>query len=508
MFVRAGGDLQAALDGAKGGDVILLEAGTTFVGSYVLPPRAEEGGTITIQTSGSDPRLPPPMTRVSPEVASLLAKLRSPGAEPALRTAPGTRGWRIVLLEFQGTAGGAGEIVRLGNGTSDQSTPSVVPRDIVLDRCYIHGDAEGQQKRGIALNSGSTTIQNSWIAEIKAVGQDSQAIAGWNGPGPYSILNNHLEAAGQGFMLGGADPAIRNLVPADVTFTGNHVTRPLAWRNSRWQVKNLLELKNAREVWIQGNLFENNWRGAQSGYAILFTPRNQDGTAPWSTVEGVHFRYNVVRHVAAGVSLLGSDSPNKSGTSRDIEVSNNLFYDVDGDAWAGNGEFLLIGDGPAAIVFDHNTVIQSGNILSAYGGTRDQPTPVRGFVFRANLIRHNAYGVHGNDRGVGNDTLSAYFPSAAFAGNVIGGGSSSLYPAGNTFLSAADFDRLFADPANGDYRLAASPAREGGGPPAGADIDEVNRAWRAAQAGTWLDSPRFRRERDRTRPPRGRDDRE
>ena len=78
-------------------------------------------------------------------------------------------------------------------------------------------------KRGIALNSAATTITGSYISDIKAVGQDSQAIAGWNGPGPYTITNNYLEAAGENLMFGGADPAVPGLVPADITIKGNHV---------------------------------------------------------------------------------------------------------------------------------------------------------------------------------------------------------------------------------------------------------------------------------------------
>lgn len=503
ILVRAGGDVQAALNAAHGGDFIVLEAGTTFVGNFVLPARPDRG-VVTIRTSASDPRLPGESVRVSPDAAPLLPKVQSPNGEPALRTAPGAHGWRIVLVEFLGNQGGSGEIVRLGDGTSAQSSLSAVPQDLVIDRCYLHAAAGAPQKRGIALNSGTTTIENSWIGEIKAAGQDSQAIAGWNGPGPYSILNNYLQAAGQGFMLGGSDAAIRGLVPANVTFAGNFVTRPPQWRGSSWQVKNLLELKNARSVWIEGNVFENNWRAAQPGYAILFTPRNQDGGAPWSTVEDVHFRYNVVRHVAAGVNILGRDSPNASGTCRGVELTDNLFYDVDGGRWGGNGEFLLLGDGPQDVVVEHNTVLQSGNILSAYGGDAARPVPIPGFVFRENVVRHNDYGVHGNDRGVGNDTLSAYFPSAVFSRNIIGGGSASLYPSDNTFVSPSAFDRLFADAAGNDYRIVgAGQQARGGDTPAGAEWDRLSRAWRAAESGSGVDKAWLQKERDRVRTPRG-----
>jgi hypothetical protein len=116
------------------------------------------------------------------------------------------------------------------------------------------------------LRSASTSILNSWISDIKSTDQDSQAIAGWNGPGPFSIRNNYLEAAGENFLLGGADPAISGLVPTGITFRDNWVRKLPAWRGGGWQVKNLLELKSARGVVIENNLFENNWEAAQAGF--------------------------------------------------------------------------------------------------------------------------------------------------------------------------------------------------------------------------------------------------
>src|SRR6516165_2864933 len=87
---------------------------------------------------------------------------------------------------------------------------------------------------------------------------------------------------------------------------------PARRRGPRWQIKNLLELKNARRVRIEYNLFENNWVEAQPGYAILFTPRNQDGKCPWCVVESVEFSHNIVRNTSAGMNILGFDSPNVS----------------------------------------------------------------------------------------------------------------------------------------------------------------------------------------------------
>lgn len=487
-LVGPGGDLQAALNAARPGDVLLLQAGATFTGNFVLP--AYPGGDeryVDVRSSADEPGRAG--RRISPQSSALMPKLVSPNDQPAVRTAPRAHHWRLTLLEISAARDGVQDIVSLGDGSAAQRLLEDVPHHILIDRCYIHGEPSTSQKRGIALNSADTSITNSWIAEVKQNGQDSQAIAGWNGPGPFTITNNYVSASGQGFMLGGGDPAINGLVPTDVRFAGNYVTRPQEWRNSRWQVKNLLELKNARNVTIEDNVFENNWRGAQAGAAILFTPRNQDGRSPWATVEQVRFRRNVVRHVAAAISVAGHDSPNPSGTLKGLTIENNLFYDVDGAAWGGNGVFLLIGDGPVDVVVQHNTVLQSGNVVSAYGGTPTAPTPIVGFVFRANIVRHNDYGVHGSDHGVGSDTLNAYFPGAVFTGNVLAGGSASAYPAGNSFPANSEFEQWFTDPSRGDFRLRTTNAGRALPPGCGADMTAVEASWRAAQAGVEIVRP-------------------
>ena len=312
--VPAGANLQDAIDRARPGDVLVLESGATYVGNFVLPVKSGEQ-YITIRTAGDGDGLPRDGQRVLPLHARRLAKLKSPNRQPVLRTAPGAHHWRLQLLELLPTEGGAGDIVTLGDGGPAQNTVSEVPHDLAIDRCYIHGDATVGQKRGIALNSGATTITNSYIADIKAIGQDTQAIAGWNGPGPYTVENNYLEAAGENFILGGSDPPIHGLVTEDVVFRHNHLAKPPAWRSEKWQIKNLFELKNARRVLVEANLMEYVWQEAQVGYAILLTPRNQDGQAPWVTVEDVTIRRNLVRHAGGALQIIGEDSNHPSGST-------------------------------------------------------------------------------------------------------------------------------------------------------------------------------------------------
>jgi hypothetical protein len=193
------------------------------------------------------------------------------------------------------------------------------------------------------MNAPNITIVNSYLSDFKVVGPDSQALASWNGPGPLTITNNYLEAAGENILIGGQDPTIPNLVPSGITIRQNHFSKPLSWRmgdstyeGTHWTVKNLLEFKNAQQIVVDGNLFENNWRDAQSGFAILFTPRNQDGNAPWSVVSNAEFTNNIVRHVASAINILGSDDIYSSQQLHDITIRNNVFDDIS-PQWGGSG---------------------------------------------------------------------------------------------------------------------------------------------------------------------------
>jgi hypothetical protein len=228
ITVNAGGNLQTALNSAQPGDTIVLQAGATFTGNFTLPVKP---GTayITVRSSAADASLPAANVRIDPRYASFLPKLKSANSSPVLATAAGAHHWRLQFLEFQGNAGGAAEMLRLGS--SSEANAANQARLIVIDRVYIHGEPKAGTRRGIALNSGDTTIVNSYISDIKAIGQDSQAICGWNGPGPYKIENNYLEAAGENVMFGGATPAIQNLVPSNIPIRRNQFSKTLAWKN-------------------------------------------------------------------------------------------------------------------------------------------------------------------------------------------------------------------------------------------------------------------------------------
>lgn len=88
--------------------------------------------------------------------------------------------------------------------------------------------------------------------------------------------------------------------------------------------KNLLEFKNAQRVLVEGNHFENCWPNAQSGFALLIKPRNQNNTAPWSVTQDITIRFNTFDNVAQGIKMSGYDSPNISQRTSRILIQNNV----------------------------------------------------------------------------------------------------------------------------------------------------------------------------------------
>jgi hypothetical protein len=260
-------------------------------------------------------------------------------------------------------------------------------------------------------------------------------------------------------MFGGSDPSLPGLVPSDITIADNQFAKQPSWRSQSWVVKNLIELKNARRVSIVRNTFDYNWAGGQSGYAVVFTVRNQDGGCPWCQVDHVDFEQNIVRHSSAGVQILGYDNNHPSLQTNAIVVRNNVFADIDNENWGGNGYFVSLSGGARDITFDHNTVSSD----HGYGVVTLDGPPVLGFTFTNNLVKHNSYGIIGTDHGVGNDSIAAFLPGSYITRNVIAGGAEGRYPGGNSFPTAAQFETQFASYRGGDYQLIASSPWRGAG---------------------------------------------
>jgi hypothetical protein len=244
----------------------------------------------------------------------------------------------------------------------------------------------------------------------------------------------------------------------------------MSWRSrGDINVKNIFELKNGQRVKIDSNIFENNWLAAQAGYAIVFTGRSQDGLAPWSVVLDVEFTNNIVRHVTSAINILGRDYRFPSGTSARFKFVNNLFEDISGSKYGGDGRFMLI-NGGVDITVDHNTILQDG-----YSALYADTNPVQQFKMTNNIVPDNSWAIMGGGTAPGNSTIASFFPNGTFLRGVWAGSNPSIYPTGNYYpanLAAVGFVNM----PGGDYRLSPTSIYRGAaldGTDVGANIDVI-----------------------------------
>ena len=476
-------DLQRALDTAKAGDEIRLSG--TFTGNFVLPAKAC-GTWITIRSVAEPPAAG---VRVTPSTAASFARVVSPNSAPALKTVNPTCGWNLLGFAITGTHPQTSiqyGLVWLGDGGwqgggETQTDATKVPNDFVVDRMYIYGSSTLNSTRCLALNTGPSVIRDSWFAECHAAGFDSQAISGWNGPGPYLIENNHLEGAGENVMFGGADPGISGMVPSDITIRRNHFFKPLSWKGGPWSIKNLFELKTARRMLVEGNVFENVWPASQEGVAIVIKSNANGCQCTFLGTTDLTFRYNIVRNAAVGLGLQAADdSYGWTGfihTQR-LRFEHNLFTNIGN---AGTRQSLML------FTHDLKDVELAFNTMVHASGSAGLTLPMaysfgaaRRLVVRDNVFTTTSgYAFHNSDNGsVHSNALNAFASdgSWSFTRNVLGGMLASyvsLNPSGSWYPSSIASIGLLSD-----YSLGSGSPYKGlglGGADPGADIAELTR---------------------------------
>src|SRR5262245_57573971 len=228
LTVPSDGDLQAALDQAQLGDEIVLTAGARYKGPFTLPNKKEGSGWIIIRSSAVDKDFPRPGSRVGPSQTAKMATLVSNryGIILAERKA---HHFRFIGIEMKSDEGQSlRDLVLLGDNT--EGSVDDLPHHIIIDRCYLHADPKGGARRGVVMNGRHLAVIDSCVVGFREEGQDSQAVAGWGGSGPFKVVNNFLQAAGENLLFGGGDPSVRNLVPSDIEIRRNHAAKPLSWK--------------------------------------------------------------------------------------------------------------------------------------------------------------------------------------------------------------------------------------------------------------------------------------
>jgi hypothetical protein len=531
ISVSAGDDLQVALNSAQCGDTVSLQADATFTGNFVLPARqCDDQSWITVRSAAPDSSLPAEGTRMTPcyaGVASLpgrpdfscsnpqrvIPKIISTNTISPITFASSANHYRLMALEITRDTG-TGFITRLV--TVD---PGHQADHMVVDRVWAHGTAQDDLRSAVGF-SGFTyaAVIDSYLNDFhctSVVGActDSHAIAGGIGSfpgGPYKVVDNFIEAAGENIMFGGG-PA--DITPADIEIRRNHMFKPMTWMKGQpgyvggaggrpFVVKNLTELKNAQRVLFEGNILENSWGGfTQNGRTILLTPKNQiegnRATCPLCQVVDVTIRYSRISHAGGGLSIDATLTGKRkkiyqAKAAARYSIHDIVIDDIDAARFLGGGSLFQIINGWSknalnTISISHVTGFGDPNshLMSLLDSTKNPQ--ISTFSFTNNLVLAGRYpvwsaGGHSNCASSVDPikNLNRCFDPYSFVSNGIIGSPAqfppSTWPAKNDF--PADPSAVqFVDYNNGnggDYHLQpSSPYKNAGsdGKDLGADIE-------------------------------------
>jgi hypothetical protein len=163
---------------------------------------------------------------------------------------------------------------------------------------------------------------------------------------------------------------------------------------------------------------------------------------------------NINDGAGEGVHIFGKDNNFPSQTLKRLNIVNNLFLNIGGENFAGNGYFVQVSDGED-ILIANNTVFNAGNIASFYG---ELP---RNILFRDNILGHGYYGIHGFDN-VRSTAGQRVFQNNIIVNNQKVGESDTSFPPGNFYLQDYKFVG-FANIAQKDFRLGAISRYKGKG---------------------------------------------
>ncbi len=462
IVVPVGGNFQTALNNAQPGDEILLAPGGVYTGNFNIPAKTGNG-VIHVRTNVPYSSLPAEGARMTPTIAVALnlAKIQSTNGSTVMQTAVGASNYRFIGLEVTvGSATALNSLIRLGD--VNQTSLANVSTNLVFDRMYIHGTATNDVTRGFILSSASSAIIDSHISDCHTVGADAQTIVGWNGPGPYKIVNNYLEASSENINWGGSDPGVPQLVPSDIEVRHNHFFKPPAWNGGSpvWLIKNLYESKASRRVLIEGNIFQNNWQSGQTGFAMNFKSTNQGGACTSCITADQTIRYNYIFNSGGGIGIAGSPDPQPvDSTARRFVIQDNVLDRINIPGFNGVASYMQIIDGASDIIVDHNTFVSTGSM----GNAVIMASPaISGLTFTNNIVGNTSFGVKGGGTSDGTGTLNVFAPGYTFLKNAMIGSTAGNYPANNFF--PANFAAVgFTNFAGLNYALLGTSALKNAG---------------------------------------------
>jgi hypothetical protein len=235
----------------------------------------------------------------------------------------------------------------------------------------------------INVTSGAiTSVQQPDVLTSEYDTEGSNFMIGGRGPGPYMVVNNHMEGAGLMWHHdeGGGPGRVR----ANYTYTHNTIQFPFKFMYGHplsdglsYLVRQPLEWKSGTNILLDGNIFDGAWaeQNPVAGF-VVFTSVGGQGSSD------INIQNNTFKHgpgVIQGPELVFGGGQLTNPVNR-YRFANNLAYDINvngpvgGWYWVNhgftNGPNGWLTQGPMGTedwIIDHNTIVgQAGRLPSLF----------------------------------------------------------------------------------------------------------------------------------------------
>lgn len=275
-----------------------------------------------------------------------------------------------------------------------------------ITSCLLYGDSVAGAHRGIEANGDTILIKDCKTDFIFLPDRDTQAICGWSGARNIVIDGCTLSAGSESVMFGGSDPTSENNIPCNISLLNSVLTKPAT--PNKW-AKNALELKNCINFYaFNCTLQYAGIAGGQGGYAIVLTPRNQGGKAPYSQVKNVLIEHCVLKYTCGAVLFQGDDNDNPSQFLENV-VIRDCDFNLDPLA-QGRKRILEFLRGPINCTLQNITVAMQPDNQFMSSVSIDTKPPVN-LTLRNIHFPKTKYGLHIDNNMGGPDGLRKFAPS-------------------------------------------------------------------------------------------------
>lgn len=270
----------------------------------------------------------------------------------------------------------------------------------------------------VSFNCDYCWFEHNYAEKTHWTNSESHALGGGFSHGPTKEVDNYLEGGSGTWFSGGAPADVQGGPTQNLELRQDYIGRDLNYRfltggsgqspappfgcgtlikqNPKasscpfnWAVKNSIEFKMGRFNLVDGNIVENSWADAQSGWPVLFNVRTCSGGSvcgvfdpitglPLNATDNIRFSNNWIRNAPQTIQFANrstsqpGDGGGVSAPIKNVDMINNLFSNV-GDnqqfGTPGNELLLTAGQNTFACVMSVN----SGVGATAIGHGNCQP---------------------------------------------------------------------------------------------------------------------------------------